>query len=48
MVYCEQANPKFKKKIKFVTNNSPQCALSIGYNGKQKRVSKYKIPQSTN
>jgi hypothetical protein len=22
------------KIIKFVTNNSPQCALSIGYNGK--------------
>jgi hypothetical protein len=23
-----------KPKIKFITNNSPQCALNVGYNGK--------------
>jgi hypothetical protein len=36
------------KIIKSVTNNSPQCALSVEYNGKYIEVSKYKIPWSTN
>jgi hypothetical protein len=38
------------KLIKSVTNNSLKCALSVGYNGKYgyRRVSKYKIPWSTN
>jgi hypothetical protein len=34
--------------IKFITDNSPQYALNVGYNGKYARVSKYEIPGFAN